>query len=35
MVYTANHLEKKYGSRTALRDVNFSIEPGKLVGLWL
>ena len=32
-IYTANHLEKKYGGRAALRDVNFSIEPGKLVGL--
>lgn len=32
-IYTANHLEKKYGGRAALRDVSFSIEPGKLVGL--
>ena len=32
-IYTANHLEKKYGGHAALRDVNFSIEPGKLVGL--
>lgn len=30
-IYTANHLEKKYGGRAALRDVSFSIEPGKLV----
>ena len=32
-IYTANHLEKHYGGRVALRDVSFSIEPGKLVGL--
>lgn len=27
-IYTANHLQKNYGSRVALRDVSFSIEPG-------
>ncbi len=32
-IYTANHLQKNYGSRVALRDVSFSIEPGRLVGL--
>ena len=32
-IYTANHLEKRYGNHVALRDVNFSIEPGRLVGL--
>ena len=32
-IYTANHLQKNYGGRVALRDVSFSIEPGRLVGL--
>lgn len=32
-IYTAQHLTKKYGGHTALRDVSFSIEPGRLVGL--
>ena len=32
-VYTAKHLEKKYGGCAALHDVNFAIESGKLVGL--
>lgn len=32
-IYTAHHLTKKYGGHTALRDVSFSIEPGRLVGL--
>ena len=32
-IYTANHLQKNYGSHVALRDVSFSIEPGRLVGL--
>lgn len=27
-IYTANHLQKNYGSHVALRDVSFSIEPG-------
>lgn len=29
-IYTAQHLTKKYGGHTALRDVSFSIEPGRL-----
>ena len=32
-IYTANHLQKNYGGHVALRDVSFSIEPGRLVGL--
>ena len=28
-IYTANHLQKNYGSHVALRDVSFSIEPGR------
>ena len=32
-IYTAHHLTKKYGGHAALRDVSFSIEPGRLVGL--
>ena len=29
----AQHLSKKYGSHVALDDVNFTIEPGRIVGL--
>jgi len=29
----AQHLSKKYGSQVALDDVNFTIEPGRIVGL--
>lgn len=29
----AQHLSKKYGSQVALEDVNFTIEPGRIVGL--
>lgn len=32
-IYTANHLQKNYDGHVALRDVSFSIEPGRLVGL--
>ncbi|MEE0800190.1 MAG: ABC transporter ATP-binding protein [Gemmiger sp.] len=32
-IFTVNHLQKRFGSHEALRDVNFSLAPGKLVGL--
>ena len=32
-VVTANHLSKRYRNTTALDDVSFTIEPGRIVGL--
>lgn len=32
-ILTCNHLTKSFGSMTALSDVSFKIEPGRIVGL--
>lgn len=32
-ILQCSHITKKFGSLTALDDVNFTIEPGRIVGL--